>query len=122
MNRKCLAAIALAVFSSIAAAQEFPLKPIRMFVGFVPGGSTDILARLVSEQMAKTWGQQVVVENRGGAAGMLAADIVAKAPADGYTLLTAISNHVIAPSVYLKVPYDTINDFAPVSMIGTSPF
>jgi tripartite-type tricarboxylate transporter receptor subunit TctC len=125
MKRHRLAAIAgvvLAVLAGVAAAQEFPSKPIRLFVGFVPGGSTDILARLVAEQMGKTWGQQVVVENRGGAVGLLAADIVAKAPADGYTLLMAISNHVIAPSVYLKVPYDTIGDFAPVGMVGTSPF
>lgn len=128
MTRKLYPAIAwitgaaLAVLAGSALAQQFPTKPIRFLVGFAPGGSTDILARMVAEQMARTWGQQVVVDNRGGAAGLIAADFTAKAAPDGYTLLMAISNHVIAPSVYAKIPYDTINDFAAVSPVGASPF
>ena len=118
----CIAGIVLAVLAGSAQAQQFPTKPIRFLVGFAPGGSTDILARLVAEQMTRTWGQQVVVDNRGGAAGLIAADLTAKAEPDGHTLLMAISNHVIAPSVYAKIPYDTINDFAPVSPVGASPF
>ena len=118
----CLAAAALAVLAGSAPAQEFPTKPIRFLVGFAPGGSTDILARLVAEQLSLKWGQQVVIDNRGGAAGLIAAEFTAKAVPDGYTLLMAISNHVIAPSVYAKIPYDTINDFAPVSAVGASPF
>ena len=117
-----MAGAALAMLAGSAQPQEFPTKPIRFLVGFAPGGSTDILARLVAEQMTLKWGQQVVVDNRGGAAGLIAADFTAKSATDGYTLLMAISNHVIAPSVYAKIPYDTINDFAPVSPVGASPF
>jgi tripartite-type tricarboxylate transporter receptor subunit TctC len=117
-----LAGAALAALAGSAPAQQFPSKPIRFLVGFAPGGSTDILARMVAEQMTLTWGQQVVVDNRGGAAGLIAAEFTAKSAADGYTLLMAISNHVIAPSVYARIPYDTINDFAPVSPVGASPF
>jgi tripartite-type tricarboxylate transporter receptor subunit TctC len=117
-----IAGATLAVSAGHAPAQNFPSKPIRFLVGFAPGGSTDIMARIVAEQMTLTWGQQVVVDNRGGAAGLIAADFTAKSAPDGYTLLMAISNHVIAPSVYAKIPYDTINDFAPVSPVGASPF
>ncbi len=117
-----MAGAAIAVSAANAPAQQFPTKPIRFLVGFAPGGSTDILARMVAEQMTQRWGQQVVVTNRGGAAGLIAADFTAKSAPDGYTVLMAISNHVIAPSVYAKIPYDTINDFAPVSPVGASPF
>ena len=117
-----MAGAAIAVSAANAPAQQFPTKPIRFLVGFAPGGSTDILARMVAEQMTQRWGQQVVVDNRGGAAGLIAADFTAKSAPDGYTVLMAISNHVIAPSVYAKIPYDTINDFAPVSPVGASPF
>ncbi|HWI12865.1 MAG TPA: tripartite tricarboxylate transporter substrate binding protein [Burkholderiales bacterium] len=113
---------ALALAGLPAVAQQFPTKPIRFLVGFAPGGSVDILARDLGGQMTVALGQQVVIDNRSGAAGLIAADLTAKAPPDGHTLLMAIPNHVIAPSVYAKIPYDTINDFAPVSLVASSPF
>jgi tripartite-type tricarboxylate transporter receptor subunit TctC len=113
---------ALALLASGVAAQNFPTKPIRFLVGFVPGGSVDILARDLAAPLTTSLGQQVIIDNRGGAAGLLAAEATAKASPDGHTILMAIPNHVIAPSVYAKIPYDTINDFAPVSLVASSPF
>lgn len=115
-------AAALALCALPAAAQQYPTKPIRFLVGFAPGGSVDILARDLGAQLTTALGQQVVIDNRSGAAGLIAADLTAKAPPDGHTLLMVIPNHVIAPSVYAKIPYDTINDFAPVSMVASAPF
>jgi len=115
-------AAALALCALPAAAQQYPTKPIRFLVGFAPGGSVDILARDLGAQLTMALGQQVVIDNRSGAAGLIAADLTAKAPPDGHTLLMVIPNHVIAPSVYAKIPYDTINDFAPVSMVASAPF
>jgi tripartite-type tricarboxylate transporter receptor subunit TctC len=113
---------ALALAGLPVAAQQFPSKPIRFLVGFAPGGSVDILARDLGTHLTTALGQQVVIDNRSGAAGLIAADLTAKAPPDGHTLLMAIPNHVIAPSVYAKIPYDTINDFAPVSLVASAPF
>jgi tripartite-type tricarboxylate transporter receptor subunit TctC len=118
---RCAAAM-LAVIASSAPAQQFPTKPIRFLVGFVPGGSVDILARDLAAPLTQSLGQQVVIDNRGGAAGLLAAEATAKAAPDGHTILMAIPNHVIAPSVYAKVPYDPISDFSPVSLVASSPF
>jgi tripartite-type tricarboxylate transporter receptor subunit TctC len=112
----------LALAASAAAAQQYPTKPIRFLVGFVPGGSVDILARDLSGPLTQSLGQQVIIDNRGGAAGLLAAEATAKASPDGHTILMAIPNHVIAPSVYAKIPYDTINDFAPVALVAGAPF
>lgn len=113
---------ALIVAATSALAQQYPTKPIRFLVGFVPGGSVDILARDLAAPLTTALGQQVIIDNRGGAAGLIAAETTAKAPADGHTILMAIPNHVIAPSVYAKIPYDTINDFTPVSLVASSPF
>ena len=115
-------AVALAVAAATCGAQSFPTKPIRFLVGFVPGGSVDILARDLAAPLTQSLGQQVIIDNRGGAAGLLAAEATAKASPDGHTILMAIPNHVIAPSVYAKIPYDTIDDFAPVSLVASSPF
>ena len=112
----------LAALAAGAAAQEFPSKPLRFRVGFVPGGSVDILARDLGGPLTTALGQQVVIDNRGGAAGLIAAEFTAKAAADGHTILMVIPNHVIAPSVYAKIPYDAINDFAPVSLVASAPF
>ena len=112
----------LAALAAGAAAQEFPSKPLRFLVGFVPGGSVDILARDLGGPLTTALGQQVVIDNRGGAAGLIAAEFTAKAAADGHTILMVIPNHVIAPSVYAKIPYDAINDFAPVSLVASAPF
>ena len=119
-QRVCVAALALSAGSAMA--QAFPTKPIRFLVGFVPGGSVDILARDLAGPLTQSLGQQVIIANRGGAAGLLAAEATAKASPDGHTILMAIPNHVIAPSVYAKIPYDTIGDFAPVSLVASSPF
>jgi len=113
---------ATAALAPRAFAQTWPAKPIRIIVPFPPGQSTDILARVMADQLTKALGQQVVVENRPGAGGSIGADVVAKAAPDGYTLLmVTISTHGIAPAIYPKLPYDTQKDFAPIANIGLTP-
>ena len=98
---------------------NYPAKPIRMIVPFPPGGSTTIVARLISQKLTDAWGQQVVVDNRGGGNTIIGSDAMVKAAPDGYTLLHVTSTHVINPSL-LKTPYDAVRDFAPVAtMVGT---
>jgi tripartite-type tricarboxylate transporter receptor subunit TctC len=105
-----------------ALAQTWPDRPIRMVVGFAPGGFTDVLARLLGEKLQARLGQPVVVENRPGAAGTIGADIVAKAKPDGYTLLLGHSNsNAVAPALYPKLPYDVLRDFTPIVRIATTP-
>ncbi len=118
--RLCVACVTAAVAVG-AAAQAFPSKPIRMLVAYAPGGGTDILARTVAQGMSEELGQPVVVENKPGAASQLATDIVAKAPPDGYTILMATIAHSINPGLYPKLPYDSLNDFAPVSLVASVP-
>ena len=115
--------IALLLFWSCAPAfgQAYPSKPIRMVVGFVAGGPTDALARLVALRLGGALGQQVIVENRGGADGVIGADAVAKSTPDGYTIFFASAGHAINASLYAKVPYRTVEDFEPVTRIGESP-
>ena len=108
--------------SSAAYAQTYPVKPLRMVVPFAPGGGTDVIARYVAAGMSESMSRQVVVDNRGGANGIIGTEIVARAPADGYTLLFVSSPHSVNPSLYPKLPYDTLRDFAPVSMVATSPY
>ena len=103
-------------------AQDYPTKPIRWIVSFSAGGSTDIIARLVGAKLAEAWGYPVVIENRGGAGGTIAAAITAKAPPDGYTLLYVSAAHVIAPSVYKSLPFDPVTSFSAISVIANSPF
>ncbi|OYU97995.1 MAG: LacI family transcriptional regulator [Burkholderiales bacterium PBB5] len=104
-----------------AQAQAWPSKPIRLVVPYPPGGPTDVLLRIVGAQLAERLGQPVHIDNKPGASGMVGADQVAKAPADGYTLLGNASIHVINPSLYAKPPYDAIKDFAPVSLVAEVP-
>lgn len=104
-----------------AAAQTYPAKTIRMVVPFAPGGATDILARMTSQKLHERMGQPVVVENRAGGGGHIGADVVAKAPADGYTLLTAGIPQAIGMSLFKKVPYDLAKDLAPITMLATFP-
>jgi tripartite-type tricarboxylate transporter receptor subunit TctC len=104
-----------------ASAQEFPSKPIRLLVGFPPGGLADITARVLSDKLGAMWNQQVVVENRPGASGLIAADMTAKAAPDGHTLLVILTNHVVVAAVQPKLPFDPVVDFAPVTLIGSSP-
>src|SRR5690349_358134 len=104
-----------------AAAQDFPSRSIRLVVGAPPGGTTDLLARTVGNEMAKTLGQAIVVENRGGAGGNIAAEAVAKSPSDGYTLLMCFTSHSINASLYKKLPFDPEKDFTPISLIARAP-
>src|SRR5215203_2188929 len=122
LTRRLALTLAAATLSSRAFAQTCAAKPIKIVVPFPPGQSTDILARVMADQLTKALGQQVVVENRPGAGGSIGADVVAKSPADGYTLLmVTISTHGIAPAIYPKLPYDTQKDFAPIANIGLTP-
>ena len=114
---------AAALHTGIAAAQTYPAKPIRLMVPFPPGGSTDIVARIVAQKLSAQLGQPVVVENRGGAGGTIGTAVVAKAAPDGYSLLVGTtSTHVVAPSVYAKLEYDPVKDFAPVGLMAVTPY
>ena len=115
-------AASMTLAASPAAAQSYPSKPIRILVGFSPGGGTDVMARLIGQKLTEAWNAQVVVENRPGAGGVLAADLTAKAAPDGYTLMIGhVNSHGIAPAAMSKMPYDAARDFAPVILIGTTP-
>jgi tripartite-type tricarboxylate transporter receptor subunit TctC len=112
----------LALSASCAWAQEYPTKPIRLVVPFPAGGTTDILAREVGQYLSVSLGQPVVVDNRPGAGGNIGADLVAKSPPDGYTLLMGtVGTHAINASLYAKIPYDHVKDFAPVILVAGVP-
>ena len=102
--------------------QAYPGKPIHLIVAFPPGGTTDVVARLIGQKLSESWGQPVVVDNRPGASGIIGTEIAAKAQPDGYTLLMGyITTHSINPSLYGNLPYDPVKDFAPVSWIAAAP-
>ena len=103
-------ALLLACVAGAAAQENWPARPVRMIVPFAPGGSTDVVARLVGQRLSALWNQPVVVENRAGAGGNVGADAVAKAPGDGYTLLMASGSVTINPALYRKMPFDTRKD------------
>ena len=112
-----------ALFAGAALAQsDYPAKPIRMVVGFPPGGGNDIIARLLGAKLQEAWGQSVGIDNRPGANSNIAIEIVAKAPSDGYTLLFNAAGMVINPAMYESFPVDTIRDFEPISQVATFPF
>ena len=114
-------ALTIVGFSGPAHAQGYPNKPVRAIISFTPGSSTDILGRLVMQKVSESWGQPVVVENRGGAGGSLAANTVAKSPADGYTLLVDSSAHAVTPAIYASLPYDTLKDFVDIVPLAVQP-
>ena len=119
--RLALCAIFSLVTSHAAIAQTYPSKPIRIVLGFPPGGATDILSRDFAAKLGEELKQQVIIENKPGAGGTIGADLVAKAPPDGYTLtIGTSSNHAIAVSLYKKLPYDPVKDFAPITMLAVS--
>ena len=123
-RRHCLATLgALGAAHALPswAQADFPNKPIRMLVPFSAGGSPDLLARVIAVQAGKQMGQNIVIENRLGANGIIAAEAIANAPADGYTLLVTTGSHAINPSIYKKLPYDTVADFAPVALFSVAP-
>ena len=107
---------------SALAQSSYPAKPVRLIVGQSPGGATDIVARLVAQQLSENLRQSVIVENRTGAAGSIGANFVAKSAPDGYTLLVVSSSYAINPSLYSNLPFDPVKDLAPVSLIAEAPF
>lgn len=125
MNKKILIAGVLAVLPAVAggaAAQGYPERPIRLIIPFSAGGATDVLIRIVANRLPERLGQQVVIDNRTGAGGLIGTDIAAKASNDGYTFLATGTPHVIVPNLYKKVPFDPLKDFAPVMQIASQPY
>ena len=105
-----------------AAAQNFPSRPVRMIVPYPAGGGTDIISRTVAQKLGERWGQQVIVDNRAGANGIIGTDLAAKSKSDGYTLVVVIATQAINPALYPKIPYNSETDFAPVSLMAQYPF
>ncbi len=118
---RILAAGAVGIFACQSQAQNYPARPVRMIVPFSPGGAADVPGRMLMQKLSEALGQQVLVDNRPGAGGTIGADLAAKAPADGYTFLMISNTHVISASLYQKLPYDPLNDFAPVLQFGDAP-
>ena len=119
---RTLLTLFLAFFSACSFAQEaYPSKPVRIIVAYPPGGANDIVARTIGQELSTDLGQPVVIENKSGAAGTIGADAAAKSPADGYTLFMAAGAHTLAPSLHVKLPYDIVQDFQPISLaaLGT---
>jgi tripartite-type tricarboxylate transporter receptor subunit TctC len=116
----CALVVSMTAFAAFA--QSYPTKPIRMVVHFPPGGPTDLVARMIGQELNKAWGQQVVIDNRPGAGGIVGVEMIVRAPADGYNLLFATGGSMsIAPAVYSKLPYNVFNDLAPVSLVVINP-
>jgi tripartite-type tricarboxylate transporter receptor subunit TctC len=129
MNRysKLLIALALAMgcvsaYTQSASAQNYPAKAVRIVVGYPPGGPTDVLARIVAQKLTESWGQQVLVDNRPGASGMIGAEVTVRAAPDGYTLLMVPVTYAVTPSLYPKMSYDAVKDLAPVAQVAAAPF
>jgi tripartite-type tricarboxylate transporter receptor subunit TctC len=122
MQRRSFIAAASTLAAPAVLAQEWPSGPVRIVVGFPPGGGTDALARVVAQKLTLMWGQQVIVENKAGVAGVLAAEYVAGQPGDGSTLLMAhINSHALAPSLQPKLRYNIERDFTPIVLVGVTP-
>ena len=118
-----IVAAVLAANGAVAqpAADRYPEKPIKIIVPFAPGGSTDILARVLGQKMTENWGQPVIIETRPGAATMIGTQAAAKAEPDGYTLIIVVSNHTTNPALNATMPYDAVKDFEPISLLGRAP-
>ena len=117
-----IAGLALAALCGAATAQNYPAKTVRMVVGYPPGGPTDLIARIVSQKLSESWGQQVIVDNRPGASGMIGAELTVRAAPDGYTLLMVPVTYAVTPSLYPKMTYDAAKDLAPVAQVAAAPF
>ena len=117
-----VALLVLLLFPFTGYSQEFPTKSVCWIVPYAPGGSSDILARLIGQKLGERWGHNVIVDNRPGAAGNIGTEAAARSAADGYTMLLVASTFTMNPSVYRKLPFDTVNDLAPVTMILWQPF
>jgi tripartite-type tricarboxylate transporter receptor subunit TctC len=122
MVRRAFTAIALAILGASAFAQGYPTKPIRLVVGFTPGGVSDVLARAISARLSQNIGHQVVVDNRPGAGTTIASELIAKSAPDGYTLYFCdATTHAINASLYTKLPYDSVRDFSFISLVASTP-
>src|SRR5690349_20910628 len=120
LMRAFVLAIVMIFASAGGYCADYPSKPVRLVVPFPAGGTTDVMGRLIGQQLSARLGQQFIIDNRPGAAGGIGADVVAKAPGDGYTLLLgAVATHSINPSLYARLPYDPVKDFEPISLVGT---
>lgn len=122
LDALCACCLAASAFAGTAQAGEerYPTKPIRFIVPQPPSGTADILARMIGQKLSELLGQQVVIDNRPGASGTIGSDLVAKARPDGYTILMTLTSHTTTPSMYAKLPYDPIKDFAPLSMVTSA--
>src|SRR5690349_13848817 len=125
-HRLVTTAIALGCAASVLAgaawAQSYPAKPVRVLIATSAGSNPDTIMRIVANGLTQVWRQQVIVDNRAGAGGNIGADVAARAPADGYTLFLAHTNHSINATLYRKLSYDIVRDFSPVSLLALSPF
>ena len=121
MKWKTMIGAALALCATLAFGQGYPTKPVKVIVPFTPGSATDILARTIGQKLSEQWGQTVIVENRAGAGGTIGAGVVAKSPADGYTLMVHSSGHAVNASMYATLPYDTLKEFVEVATLGGQP-
>src|SRR5690606_8937374 len=120
--KKAVLCVSVAMAGPALAADTYPAKPVRLVVTAPPGAASDMLARVMADQLGKSLNTAFVVENRPGAGGNIAGDYVAKSPADGYTLLLAsVSSHAINPSLYSKMPYDSVKDFEPIIVLASNP-
>jgi tripartite-type tricarboxylate transporter receptor subunit TctC len=109
------------IVASLPALGQYPTKPVRLLAGFAPGGGVDIMARLLAQKLGERWGKPVVVENRPGAAGNIATEIVSKSAPDGYTLILAFSSHASNAALYPELPFDVTRDFSSITLVATAP-
>lgn len=121
LYRRLLIATFTLAASAAVSAQTWPAKSVKIVVPFAAGGTTDVVARMVGQRLSEVWGQPVVIENRGGAGGNVGADVVAKSPADGYTLLMASGSITINPNLYAKMPFDVQRDLVPITNVASGP-
>ncbi len=123
LKRRQLGGLFVALTLSLSAqAQSFPNKPVRIVIPFAPGGSTDANARIIQDKLSAIWGQPVIIDAKPGANTQIGTDLVAKSPGDGHTLLLTSTAMVVNPSMYNKLPYDTLNDLVPITIVSVSPF
>ncbi len=119
--RALMTVTALLLMAAPAAAQTYPAKPVRMVIPFAAGGNTDIIGRIFSPKMSEILGQQIIIDNRGGAGGVIGTEIVMRTAPDGYTLLMASAGHTINPAMFKKLPYDSVRDFTPMGIVADVP-
>ncbi|MGZ5127803.1 MAG: tripartite tricarboxylate transporter substrate-binding protein, partial [Burkholderiales bacterium] len=117
----CIAIAGAMLGTSTHAAETYPIKPVRMIVPYSPGGNADIQARYIAERLTDALGKQVVVDNRAGANGIIGAELAVRSPPDGYTLLLVANTFTVNPGLYPNIPYDTVKDLQPITLVGDTP-